>query len=235
MRIILSILIFISAVFATESNQTNITIKKHKQMIVIISDDYNSSNAKLQRYFLKDSKWQQIGKRIEIKIGKNGMGWGLGLHETPTDAIIIKKEGDGKSPIGIFELGYAFGYEQYSANYPYFVMQEHHHCVDDVNSMFYNQIINSNIKIVKDYTSYEAMKFPANYYQYGIVVKHNPNNIPSRGSCIFMHIKSIPTSGCDAMSEDQIKEIISWLDVKSNPILVQAPKNEINKLLKQVK
>lgn len=235
MKNLLFILLFISTIFATADNQQNTTSKKHKQMIVVISDDYNSSNAKLQRYILKDNKWQQTGERIDIKIGKNGMGWGLGLHSIPADATIIKKEGDGKSPIGIFELGFAFGYEPFDVKYPYSVMKEYHHCVDDGNSIFYNQIINSNMQIIKDYTSFEHMKFPSDYYKYGIVVKHNPDNIPNNGSCIFMHIKSIPTTGCDAMSEEQIKEIIAWLDKKSNPILVQAPKNEINGLLKQVK
>ncbi|MDD5359278.1 MAG: hypothetical protein PHI79_03350 [Sulfurovaceae bacterium] len=235
MRILLFTLLFISTIFATENNQTNIPNKQHTQMIVVISDDYNSSNAKLQRYFQEDNKWKQVGERIDIKIGKNGMGWGLGLHDTPKDATIIKKEGDGKAPIGIFELGSAFGYDEYNVEYPYAVMTEMNHCVDDGNSKYYNQIIDIlNIK-TQDYTSFENMKFEANYYKYGIVVKHNPDNIPDRGSCIFMHIKSIPTSGCDAMSEDQIKDIISWLKKDANPILVQAPKSEINGLLKQIK
>jgi D-alanyl-D-alanine dipeptidase len=208
---------------------------KHTQMIVVTSDDYNTSNAKLQRYHLKNSKWQKVGQEVDIKIGRNGMGWGLGLHKIPKNASIIKKEGDGKSPIGIFKLGNAFGYEPFDTKYPYNVMQEYHHCVDDGKSRFYNRIINSNMRIVKDYTSYENMKFPANYYKYGIVVNHNPDNIPGRGSCIFMHIKEIPTSGCDAMSEDEIKEVIAWLKKEANPILVQAPKSEIKQLLDQVK
>ncbi len=232
MRILLAFALFIFAVFAMAQKPI---LPKHTQMIVVVSDDYNKSNAKLQRYSLKNSKWQKIGKEIDIKIGKNGMGWGLGLHTIPKNAAIIKKEGDGKSPIGIFELGSAFGYEPFDVKYPYNVMHEYHHCVDDGKSMFYNQIINSNMKMVKDYVSYENMKFPANYYKYGIVVKHNPDNIPSKGSCIFMHIKSIPTTGCDAMSEDEIKEIIIWLKKEANPILVQAPKSEINRLLNQVK
>lgn len=232
MKILLAFLLFISTVFAFAKKPI---LPKHTQMIVVVSDDYDTSDAKLQRYVLQNAKWQKVGKEINIKIGKNGMGWGLGIHNTPKDAKIIKKEGDGKSPIGIFELGFAFGYEPFDVKYPYNVMKEYHHCVDDGKSMFYNQIINSNMRMVKDYTSYENMKFAANYYKYGIVVKHNPNNIPSSGSCIFMHIKDIPTTGCDAMSESEIKEIISWLKKESNPILVQAPKNEIEGILNQVK
>ena len=208
MRIVLTILLFISTVFAMADK---VSMPQSTQMIMVVSNDFISSDATLQRYSLQNGKWQKVGKQIDVKIGKNGMGWGIGLHKTPTNATIIKKEGDGKSPIGIFALGDAFGYEPYEVKYPYNVMSEKHHCVDDGNSMFYNKIINST-KVAKDYNSYEVMKFPANYYKYGIIVKHNPDNIKDKGSCIFMHIKDIPTTGCDAMSEDEIKRLfLGWI------------------------
>jgi D-alanyl-D-alanine dipeptidase len=225
MKILLTILFTITIAFA-------IPIKS-KQIIMIVSSDLNSSNASLSRLELINGKWKHIGKPFDIKIGKNGMGWGAGLHTTPSNATIIKREGDGKSPIGIFELGTAFGYEPFAVKYPYNVMREYHHCVDDSKSRHYNQIINSNNRMVKDYNSYENMKFEADYYKYGIVVRHNPNNVPLGGSCIFMHIKSIPTTGCDAMSEVQMKELIEWLRKDASPILIQAPKSEIGGLFGQ--
>jgi D-alanyl-D-alanine dipeptidase len=234
MKISLSIILAICVSFAMAAKPTALKpIPKSTQIILITSADFTTSNASLQRYELKSKKWQKVGNELKIKIGKNGMGWGLGLHKTPKDATIIKKEGDGKSPIGIFQLGDAFGYEPFEVAYPYSVMKEYHHCVDDGKSRFYNQIINSNMKMVKDYDSYENMKFPADYYKYGIVVKHNPNNVPRSGSCIFMHIKSIPTTGCDAMSEAEIKELIIWLKPDANPLLIQAPQSEIKGLLEQ--
>lgn len=221
MKILLSIILITISMFASP-----------QQIIAIVSNDFNSSNATLSKLERINGKWKHIGEPFDIKIGKNGMGWGLGVHKIPKDAGIIKKEGDGKSPIGIFELGTAFGYEPFDVKYPYSVMKEYHHCVDDGKSRFYNQIINSNM--IKDYDSYENMKFEANYYKYGIVVKHNPDNIPQGGSCIFMHIKSVPTTGCDAMSEEQMKELIGWLKKDANPILIQAPASEIGGLFKQV-
>ncbi len=228
-KFVIAFLFFIFSIFSLAGNMN----KQHTQMIVVSSSDYSSSDAKLQRYIFAGSKWQKVGQEIDIKIGKNGMGWGLGLHNIPPNATIIKKEGDGKSPIGIFTLGNAFGYEPYEVKYPYKIMSEKDHCVDDIHSKWYNQIIDST-KVAKDYDSHEVMKFKANYYRYGIVVKHNPNNIPSRGSCIFIHIKDIPTTGCDAMSEEQIKEIIQWLDANANPVLVQAPQSDIKELMKQL-
>jgi D-alanyl-D-alanine dipeptidase len=81
----------------------------------------------------------------------------------------------------------------------------------------------------------EHMKFPKNYYKYGIVVNHNhidePGAVAGAGSCIFLHIKKIPTAGCTVMNEAQIKEIIHWLDADKHPLLVQGTKEVVEKLL----
>jgi D-alanyl-D-alanine dipeptidase len=49
-----------------------------------------------------------------------------------------------------------------------------------------------------------------------------------------MHIKKpnhIPTVGCTAMSESEMKRILKWLDPKKHPLLIQAPESEIKRLL----
>lgn len=208
-----------------------------KQLIVVSTKNWSTPNGILQRYE-KTDKWHKIGKAINIKLGRNGLGWGIGLHTIPQDAKIIKKEGDGKAPAGIFELKQAFGYAPFNINYPYKVYKETDHCVDDVNSKFYNKIVDSN-KVTIDYKSKEHMKFPKNYYKYGVVVNHNhideAGAKKGAGSCIFMHIKSVPTAGCTVMSEDQMKEIIKWLDVKNHPLLVQGTDVLVRNLMKEIK
>jgi D-alanyl-D-alanine dipeptidase len=163
----------------------------------------------------------------------------LGLHRTPSNAKIIKKEGDGKAPAGIFTLKQAFGYAPFDINYPYVVYKESDHCVDDVNSRFYNKIIDSR-KVPQNYKSYENMKFAKNYYKYGIVVNHNGIGNGERskrgaGSCIFLHIKNIPTAGCTVMRENEIKALLRWLDPNANPLLIQGTKEEIKGLMRQIK
>jgi L,D-peptidoglycan transpeptidase YkuD (ErfK/YbiS/YcfS/YnhG family) len=83
------------------------------------------------------------------------------------------------------------------------------------------------------------MKFPKNYYKYGIVVDHNhideEGAVKSAGSCIFIHIKDIPTAGCTVMSEAQIKEILRWLDPKAEPLLVQGTEEVVEKLWKTLR
>lgn len=208
------------------------------QLIVVTTKDWSASKGTLQRYDKVNQRWHKTGQAIEILLGRNGLGWGIGLHTTPPNAPFVKKEGDGKSPAGIFALKHAFGYHALHVAYPYQTYKETDHCVDDVHSTLYNKIVDST-SVTPDYQSFEHMKFPKNYYKYGIIVNHNHiNETGSKkgaGSCIFMHIKSIPTAGCTVMNEEQMKEIIQWLDAKSNPLLVQGTVEVIKVLLGQVK
>ena len=207
--------------------------KNSEALIVVTTKDWHTPEATLQRYEKEGNSWRKVGKNFEVITGKNGLGWGRGLHHIPKDAKWIKKEGDGKAPAGIFELKNAFGYQAFKITYPYRVYRETDHCVDDGKSRWYNQIVDST-KVKKDYNSFERMKFSKNYYKYGLVVDHNPEAIPGAGSCIFMHIKKpdhIPTVGCTAMSEREIKNLLKWLDLKKHPLLIQAPRSEMPKLL----
>ena len=204
-----------------------------KQLIVVTTKNWSTSEGILQRYE-KTDVWQKVGKAINIKLGRNGLGWGIGLHTIPKDATIIKKEGDGKAPAGIFSLKQAFGYSPFKVDYPYEVYAETDHCVDDVNSKLYNKIVDSK-KVAIDYKSKEHMRFPKDYYKYGIVVNHNHIDEKGAGSCIFIHIKKVPTAGCTVMSEGEMKEIIQWLEVKSNPLLLQGVEKDIKDLMNQIK
>jgi D-alanyl-D-alanine dipeptidase len=70
------------------------------------------------------------------------------------------------------------------------------------------------------------------------VVNHNhideKGAVPGAGSCIFIHIKKVPTAGCTVMNEKEIKEIIRWLEPKKNPLLIQGTKEDIPSLMNQL-
>jgi len=211
-------------------------LSSSKQALVVTTAKWSSSHGVLQRYEKQSKKWIKVGKPIKVKVGKNGLAWGRGLHKIPKDAKRIKQEGDGKAPAGIFALPYAFGEGADNIAYPYRRMSSSHHCVDDSRSRYYNQVIDSSKK-KKDYKSFERMKFASGLYSYGIFVDHNPKQIPKAGSCIFIHIKNPsgkPTVGCTAMSKSEIKSILKWLDPNKKPVLVQAPKSVMSGLFKQL-
>jgi len=228
--------ILLGLLFAFISLQAQ-KIPDTKQLIVVTTKNWSVPVGMLQRYEKEDNAWHKVGKAISVKLGRNGLGWGRGLHSIPKDAKYIKKEGNGKAPAGIFTLKQAFGYQPFVVEYPYEVYRATDHCVDDVNSKFYNKIVDST-KVKTDYKSFEHMKFPKDYYKYGIVVNHNhideAGAIPGAGSCIFIHIKKIPTAGCTVMKEEEIKEIIKWLDADKEPLLVQGTEEVVDALMKKI-
>ncbi len=203
-----------------------------QQILLVVADDFNSSRAKLSCFEGK----KVICKDIEVNLGKNGLGWGIGIKSIPHKKNEpIKYEGDKRSPAGIFKLTESFGYASHKqSKLPYLYANKNLICVDDSNSPFYNQIIEAT----GNEKSFEHMRRKDNQYKYGIVVAHNPQAKAQRGSCIFIHIqkaKKHPTVGCTSMQEHDLKKIIQWLDSKKNPILIQIPKKylkEIENLIK---
>ena len=206
--------------------------KDSTQLLLVTTPNWNQREGTLQRYerIEKSESWKKVGAPISIILGRNGLGWGKGLHTTPKDAKYVKKEGDGRSPAGLFYLGNGFGYQEFKIDFPYEVYKRTDHCVDDSRSQWYNKIIDST-KVTKDYKSFEHMRLKNNLYQYGITVNHNPQQIRNAGSCIFMHIRSgngKGTAGCTAMSKDKIKEVLKWLKGVEKPLLLQLPKGEVS-------
>ncbi len=203
------------------------------QIVLVTTKNWNSSRGTMIFLEKKGGKWQKLFKS-PVFVGRNGLAWGIGLHSKKSGNI--KKEGDGRAPAGIFELSYAFGYQKVELNYPYKVMSRYDICIDDINSKYYNKIADSR-KIAKDYNSFEKMKLEKNYYKLGLTVVHNNfNKTPAKGfgSCIFIHIKNKPTAGCTALpTEKSMLKLLTFLNKSKHPILIQGPKSEIDRLLKE--
>ena len=104
-------------------------------------------------------------------------------------------------------------------------MTSSHAGVDDSRSRYYNRIVDS-AKVKRDWSSAENMVPKSGVYRRGVVVRHNWDQKPNGGSCIYLHIWSgrlAPTAGCTAMSEKNLRKILGWLDSRRHPLLVQLP------------
>jgi D-alanyl-D-alanine dipeptidase len=160
-----------------------------------------------------------------VRIGKNGFAWD---DKSPFKfgSQKVKHEGDGCSPAGIFSLGPIFSYHQLdNLQMPFEAVDEKDICVDDIHSVHYNRLSDIDTITINDYASFELMKRTDLMYEYGIWVNYNTMPvIPGNGSCIFLHVwqdKHTPTSGCTAMSREDMIQLINWLDETKNPVLVQ--------------
>ncbi len=208
----------------------NMFLYSNEQIILVTSDSFNTNKATLSCF--EDGK--KIFNDIEVNIGKNGLGIGLGHLELKYQKEdVLKVEGDKKAPVGIFKLTSVFGYaDSEETNMPYIQATKDLICVDDSDSIYYNQIINMPKQKPK---SYEDMKRDDHQYELGIVVEHNKKQTPQAGSCIFIHVQkdvNVSTAGCTAMKLNDLRKIVKWLDIKKNPILIQVPKKYLDEVKK---
>jgi L,D-peptidoglycan transpeptidase YkuD (ErfK/YbiS/YcfS/YnhG family) len=199
-----------------------------QQIILVVAEDFNTSQAKLSCFEGK----KKICNSIDVNLGKNGLGWGIGVKAIAHNSHEpIKHEGDKRAPAGIFRLTDTFGYspKPLSHKMPHLYADEKLICVDASDSPFYNQLIESN----GDEKSFESMRREDIQYKMGIYVAHNPHAVSKRGSCIFIHIqktKNHPTLGCTSMAEEDLEKIISWLDRSKKPLLIVIPKKYLPKI-----
>lgn len=208
-------------------------LKGCHQLIVVTTQGWNENLGELSLYKRegKDSQWSVVQAFIPVVLGKNGLAWGIGLH--PTDGKMnFKKEGDGKSPAGIFSLGSVFGFassdEMSHLKMEYLPLHEFIEAVDDPFSSYYNCIVDKR-EVIPDWDTSEKMSQEP-LYAIGVNVHHNfPNPKANAGSAIFFHIwrdKISGTGGCTAMSQADLNSILFWLDKRKNPTLVQLPLSE---------
>lgn len=136
------------------------SLKNSSHMLLVTTDDWIAVQGTMQVYERDtNGKWSAVSKVFPIVVGRNGLAWGRGLHTLDADAALQKKEGDGKSPAGIFALGVAFGFapkeEADWIKLPYVHISEKLECVDDINSQYYNQLIAREPETNVDWNSSE--------------------------------------------------------------------------------
>ena len=162
--------------------------------------------------FLKNKHTLQIDDFFfKCCIGKNG-------------TTRFKKEGDHKTPIGIYKLEHLY-YREDRLFRPNTALK----CVkinknqgwcDDVNyPKKYNKLINVN-----KYIKHEKLLRKDHKYDLLIPIKYNFNNPKiNRGSCIFIHLTNNykPTAGCIALKKKDFLIILKLIKKNSKIKIIQ--------------
>ncbi|MCD7097758.1 L,D-transpeptidase family protein [Stenotrophomonas sp. MMGLT7] len=214
-----------------------------RQLVVVTSPDWNATHGQL-RAFERDAsgRWQALGEGFAVALGRSGSAWGEGLHPQPadTDAGPRKREGDGRSPAGVFAIGEAFGYaERIDSSLPYRPMRQSSYCIDVADSPLYNRIVDAEqVGAEAVAGSTEPMRLDLHNdgdrrYREGFVIEHNPRAQPGLGSCIFAHLWRRPgeaTAGCTAMEPANMHRLLAWLKPEARPLFVLLPQDEYRRL-----
>ncbi len=208
------------------------------QLVAVVSSQWDAFQATLYRYAREPGEsWRPVGKPFEVVIGREGYGWGRGLHGTTAPQGRpgpSKREGDGRSPAGVFDIGSAYGYAptREELSLPYRQANADLRCVDDPRSSHYNRIVSVEDTTV-DWQSAERMRRDDDLYMLAIVVGHNTDETrPGSGSCIFIHLWEGPDrgmSGCTALPQDALDELARWLKPDA-AVLIALPRVEYETL-----
>ena len=210
-----------------------------RQLVLVVTDGWDATTGTLQRFELRDGRWQAASMPSPISVGRNGAAWGLGLHPAQSGGP-QKQEGDGRAPAGVFTLGEAFGYAGEAATaMPYRPMQATSYCIDVPDSPLYNRIIDTRTEgeaAAKGSTEPMRLDLHNNgdpRYREGLVIGHNPTATPRAGSCIFAHLwrtPGEPTAGCTAMAAETMDGLLAWLRPDARPVFVLLPRAEYERL-----
>ena len=210
-----------------------------RQLVLVVTDGWDATTGTLQRFELRDGRWQAASTSSPIAVGRNGAAWGLGLHPAQPGGP-QKQEGDGRAPAGVFTLGEAFGYAGEAATaMPYRPMQATSYCIDVPDSPLYNRIIDTRTEgeaAAKGSTEPMRLDLHNNgdpRYREGLVIGHNPTATPRAGSCIFAHLwrtPGEPTAGCTAMAAETMDGMLAWLRPDARPVFVLLPRAEYERL-----
>jgi L,D-peptidoglycan transpeptidase YkuD (ErfK/YbiS/YcfS/YnhG family) len=212
-----------------------------RQMIVVTTADWKADHGTLRTFAREGDGWREVRAAVPVTIGRNGAGWGLGLNAPQTDAGgPVKREGDNRSPAGVFRIGDSFGYAAgVDTAMPYLALNATEYCVDVSGAKHYNRIVDAKVvgaAAVKGSTEPMRRDLHANgdqRYRMGFVIEQNPGNVPQAGSCICAHLWKSPTAataGCTAMTPAVMQSLLAWLKPKDRPVFVLLPRSEYERL-----
>jgi L,D-peptidoglycan transpeptidase YkuD (ErfK/YbiS/YcfS/YnhG family) len=181
------------------------------QALVVTGDDSSGFHATLHLLEKRGGAWRHALPPLPALIGEKGFA--------PPGA---KREGDLRTPSGIFGLRRAFGYApRIPTRMPYRRAGKDDLWVDDVSSPDYNRWVKRGETAA---SSFEVMRLDDHRYKYGIIVEYNTEPVVrGRGSAIFIHVRlgeDVSTRGCIALSEEDILKILAWLDPAASPVVL---------------
>ncbi|MFT4198188.1 MAG: hypothetical protein QM601_09810 [Pseudoxanthomonas sp.] len=210
------------------------------QLVLVVAPDWDAPAGRLQAFERVHGRWVAHGPAFDVSLGRNGSAWGEGLQPPPADDGPHKREGDGRSPAGVFAIGIAFGYApQFATGLDYRQMQADSWCVDVSGSPLYNRIVDAGqvgqaaVAGASEHMRLDLYDQGDIRYREGFVIGHNAHGLPGLGSCIFAHLRrhpDEPTAGCTSMEPANMDALLHWLDAGRQPRFVLLPRAQYARL-----
>lgn len=170
----------------------DLDVAETANQIIIVAADGSSATVSMHNKE-EDGTWAEI-LSTDGKIGRNGIG--------------KTKEGDGKTPTGVYRFLFGFGnMPDPGCGLNYTQVDDSYYWVDDSDSAYYNQFVSMD-GVAKDWDSAEHIASVKSSYNYVLALDYNVDCVPGAGSAIFMHCTLTGGAGCIAVPEEKMVEIM---------------------------
>jgi L,D-peptidoglycan transpeptidase YkuD (ErfK/YbiS/YcfS/YnhG family) len=203
---------------ATSSSQAIATycprpLHRATRLIIVTVPDMTSVKATLHTFERRtpaDATWLRSGPPETAVVGTAGIGWSEDFHYLGKKDEPIKREGDKRTPAGIFRVAGPFGFEPSKLRGYTRLSPGRSFCVDDPSSLLYGKIVDKSltksVKSSEDMSSVPGLKR-------GMIVDYPARRGAKAGSCIFLHVWDGDSAGTNAriaMPEDRLAVLQNW-------------------------
>jgi L,D-peptidoglycan transpeptidase YkuD (ErfK/YbiS/YcfS/YnhG family) len=166
------------------------------------------------------SPWERRGDPEPAVVGMRGIAWGNPYVYLAEKDEPLKREGDERTPAGVYRIGPTFGSDAINIPGHLLLTPTQQFCVEDARSPYYGKIVPQSV--VGEKTSGEDMaKYPL--YKRGIVIDYPPRPRTQAGSCIFLHIWGGPAVGTKAriaLPEERVAYLQEWAEKRFTAIAI---------------
>ena len=175
--------------------------KDAQQMLIVSAFSNEATDAWISLHEKQDDGTWHMVMTTPGFIGKNGLG--------------KTKEGDAKTPTGVFHFNRAFGIaDDPGCAIPYVKVDENHYWSGDPREGFhYNELVS-----LKDLPDLDVASGDSEHiidyiyhYQYCLNISYNEEGTPGLGSAIFLHCFAPAkpfTGGCVSIPQDYMKFVM---------------------------
>lgn len=224
-RLLLSLLVALTAFLvpspagaATTVRLDGVTVRLHDDTSQVVTvNRTRGHHARVTFWRLQDGRWVQ---KLQAKDGRIGYG---GLV-----AGTRRKQGTGTTPLGTYDLPWAFGMHRRDADWElrYRKVRRGDFWVQDNRSRFYNRYRNQSQGGFRWWlpssnpNSSERLTDFRQQYEWSIVIGFNRGQVRHRGSGIFLHVNGRgATAGCVSAPRWFIKAMMNRLDPDRAPVI----------------
>jgi L,D-peptidoglycan transpeptidase YkuD (ErfK/YbiS/YcfS/YnhG family) len=180
----------------------------HDQAVTVTVSSSRTTTAVYEVWQRSSSGWRRVMGPWSAHVGYNGVA-----------ATGAKREGDGRTPSGVYGFAFAFGVRANPGVHLAWRPVSSSTLVWDDDSASHRYNLWTDTRYASAGRRPEPLRAsPA--YDAAVAIAYNTARKPGLGSAIFMHVSTgRPTAGCVSLPTTQLTQVLRWLQPSQHPLI----------------